>query len=193
MPDDNFADAMTRAKGGVPAAIRDFLRRFEMAVRTMVRAWLPKKPGTQVDSLDIVQALSQGIFSDLPRHTLDFLKVNHLHGLLAVVVRNDVYEQYGKLTRTAKYNNSRRERLYIGRGDRDLPREVISPDPSPGQAAQASAPLAQLTEGSSPREVKVIMFRRERFTYDDIAAQMGLNEKTVPRIIDSARSRMEAG
>jgi DNA-directed RNA polymerase specialized sigma24 family protein len=40
--------------------------------------------------------------------------------------------------------------------------------------------------------VKMIMLRREGLTYDEIAAHIGVNEKTVRRIIDSARSRMEA-
>jgi RNA polymerase sigma factor (sigma-70 family) len=192
MPDDDFADLMARAKAGDQAAIRDFLLRFEPEVRMMVRARLPKKLRTQFDSLDIVQAVWQSFFSDLPQDTPDFLKVEHVHGFLAGVVRNKVYEQHRKLTRTAKYNISREERLYIRRGDRDVPREVISPEPSPSQAAQASDRMAQLTEGRSPSEVKVITLRREGLTFDEIAAQIGVNEKTVRRIIDSARSRMEA-
>ncbi len=192
MPDDDFADLMTRAKAGDPEAIRDFLLRFEPEVRMMVRARLPKKLRTQVDSLDIVQAVWQSFFSDLPQDTPDFLKAEHVHGFLAGVVRNKVYEQHRKLTRTAKYNISREERLYVRHGDREVPREVISPDPSPSQAAQASDRMAQLTEGRSPSEVKMIMLRREGLTYDEIAAHIGVNEKTVRRIIDSARSRMEA-
>ena len=192
MPDDDFAGLMTRAKAGDPEAIRDFLLRFEPEVRMMVRARLPKKLRTQFDSLDIVQAVWQSFFSDLPQDTPDFLKAEHVQGFLAGVVRNKVYEQHRKLTRTAKYNISREERLYIRRGDRDVPREVISPDPSPSQTAQASDRMAQLTEGRSPSEVKMIMLRREGLTYDEIAAEMCVNEKTVRRTIDSARSRMEA-
>jgi len=192
MPDDDFADLMARAKAGDPAAIREFLLRFEPEVRMMVRARLPKRLRTQFDSLDFVQAVWQSFFSDLPNDTPDFVKVEHVHGFLAGVVRNKVYEQDRKLTRTAKYNVSREERLYIRRGDRDVPREVISPDPSPSQAAQASDRLAQLTNGRGPREVKMITLRREGLTYDEIAARMGVNEKTVRRIIESARSRLEA-
>ena len=192
MPDDDFADLMTRAKAGDPAAIRDFLLRFEPEVRMMVCARLPKKLRTQFDSLDIVQAVWQSFFSDLPRDTPDFVKVEHVHGFLAGVVRNKVYEQHRKLTRTAKYNIPREERLYIRRGDRDVPREVVSPDPSPSKAAQADDRLAQLTEGRNPSEVKMITLRREGLTYEEIATHMGVNERTVRRTIESARSRMEA-
>jgi RNA polymerase sigma factor (sigma-70 family) len=177
MLDDDFADLMARAKAGDPAAVRDFLLRFEPEVRMMVRARLPKKLRTQFDSLDIVQAVWQSFFSDLPQDTPDFLKVEHVHGFLAGVVRNKVFEQHRKLTRTAKYN---------------VPREVVSPDPSPSQAAQASDRLAQLIEGRSPSEVKMITLRREGLTYEEIATHMGVNERTVRRTIESVRSRLEA-
>ncbi len=192
MPDEDFADLMARAKAGDPSAIRDFLVRFEPEVRMMVRARLPKKLRSQFDSLDFVQAVWQSFFSDMAQDTPDFLKVEHVHGFLAGVVRNKVYEQHRKLTRSAKYDISREERLYIRRGDRDVPREVISPDPSPSQAAQASDRLAQLTEGRSASEVKMITLRREGLTYEEIAVRMGVDEKAVRRTIESARARMEA-
>ena len=44
----------------------------------------------------------------------------------------------------------------------------------------------------SPREVSMITLRREGLTYEEIAARMGVSDKTVRRIIEAARSRMEA-
>ena len=96
------------------------------------------------------------------------------------------------MTKTEKYDVTREERLYVRRGDRDVPREVVAPGPSPSQAAQASDRMAQLTAGRSPREVDVISLRRQGLTFDEIADRTGINERTVRRIIDSARSRMEA-
>ena len=192
MPDDeDFTDLMARAKAGDPAAIRDFLSRFEQEVRMMVRARLPKKLRIQFDSLDFVQAVWQSFFADRPLDSPDFEKVEHLRGFLAGVVRNKVFEQHRRLTKTEKYNVSREERLYVRRGDRDVPRDVVAPGPSPSQAAQASDRMAQLTAGRSPREVDVISLRRQGLTFDEIADQTGVNERTVRRIIDSARSRME--
>ena len=85
---------MARAKAGDPAAIRDFLSRFEQEVRMMVRARLPKKLRTQFDSLDFVQAVWQSFFADPPLDSPDFEKVEHLRGFLAGVVRNKVFEQH---------------------------------------------------------------------------------------------------
>jgi RNA polymerase sigma factor (sigma-70 family) len=189
--DDDFNELMARAKAGDQAAIRDFLTRFEHEVRMMVRARLPKKLRNQYDSADFVQAVWQSFFSDLPRDAPDFEKVEHLRKYLAGVVRNKIYEQHRRLTRTEKYDVFREERLYIRRGDRDVPRDVVSPDPSPSQTAQAGDRLAQLTAGRSQREVDVIRLRRQGWTFEEIAAETGVKERTARRIIDSARSSME--
>jgi RNA polymerase sigma factor (sigma-70 family) len=189
--DDDFADLMARAKAGDQAAIHVFLTRFEHEVQMMVRARLPKKLRNQYDSADFVQAVWQSFFSNLARHAPDFERVEHLRRYLAGVVRNKIYEQHRRLTRTDKYDVLREERLYIRRGDRDVPREVVSPDPSPSQAAQAVDRLAQLTAGRSQHEVDVIGLRRQGLTFEEIAAVTGVKERTARRIIDSARSGME--
>ena len=190
--DDDFAELMARAKAGDQAAIHVFLTRFEHEVQMMVRARLPKKLRNQYDSADFVQAVWQSFFSNLPRQAPDFEKVEHLRRYLAGVVRNKIYEQHRRLTRTDKYDVLREERLYIRRGDRDVPREVVSPDPSPSQSAQAGDRLAQLTAGRSQHEVDVIGLRRQGLTFEEIAAATGVRERTARRIIDSARSGMEA-
>jgi RNA polymerase sigma factor (sigma-70 family) len=193
MPDDdNFIDLMARAKSGDQAAIRAFFSRFDREVQMMVRARLPRKLRNQYDSADFAQAVWQSFFSDLPADAPDFENERHLRQYLAGAVRNKVHEQHRRLTRTRKYNIWREERLYIRRGNQDVPREVVSPDPSPSQAAQASDRLEQLTAGRSQREVDVIRLRRQGLTFAEIASVTGVNERTARRIIESARSEMEA-
>ena len=103
-----------------------------------------------------------------------------------------MHEQHRRLTRTAKYNVTREQSLYIRRGDREVLREVISPEPSPSEEAQGHDRLEQLIAGRSPIEVEVVTLRRQGLTHDEIAARTGMNERSVRRIIESVRSRMEA-
>ena len=189
--DDDFTDLMARAKSGDEAAIRDFLSRFEREIRMMVRARLPKKLRAQFDSTDFVQAVWQSFFSDLRQNPRDFANTDHLRGFLARVVRNKVQEQHRRLTRTEKYNVTREQSLYIRRGDREVLRDVISPGPSPSETAQAGDRLEQLIAGRSPIEVAVVTLRRQGLTHDEIAARTGMSERSVRRIIESVRCRME--
>ena len=91
-----------------------------------------------------------------------------------------------------KYDICREERLYIRRNGRDVPRDVISPDPSPSQSAQAKDRFKLLIEGRSQREFNVIQLRSLGLTFAEIEARTGVKERTARRIIDAARARMEA-
>ena len=189
--DDDFTGLLARARSGDPAAIRDFLDRFEQEVRVMVRARLPRKLRPRFDSGDFVQAVWQSFFADPDSPGPQFENEAHLRGFLDGVVRNKVGEQHRRLTRTAKYNLAREERLYVARGDREILREVASPDPSPSEAVQADDRLEQLTAGFGPREIEVLMLRRQGLTHVEVAERTGMNERSVRRIIEAFRTRLE--
>jgi RNA polymerase sigma factor (sigma-70 family) len=188
--DDEFNDLLRRARAGDNGAIRDFLSQFEQEVRTMVRSRLPKKLRTQFDSTDFVQSVWQSFFVD--SDSRDFDNIEHLRGFLFGVVRNKVSEQHRRLTKTEKYDLGREERLYVRRGDREVPRDVVSPEPSPSQTVQATDRMAQLTAGCSPLEIQVLVLRRQGLTFVEIAAQTGINERSVRRVIEAIRCRMES-
>jgi RNA polymerase sigma-70 factor (ECF subfamily) len=190
--DDELNGLLSRARSGEEAAIRDLLTRFEQEVMTMVRSRLPRKLRTQFDSTDFVQAVWKSLLVESEHDDRDFDDVEHFRNFLYGMVRNKVGEQHRRLTRTAKYDMGREERLYIRRGDRDVAREVISHDPSPSQAVQASDRMAQLTAGKTEREVEILTLRRQGLTLVEIAERTGVNERSVRRVIDAARLMLES-
>jgi RNA polymerase sigma-70 factor (ECF subfamily) len=189
MDDEVFVQLMARARGGDEAAVGELLRHYEEDVRLMVRVRLPRALRSQFDSMDFVQAVWQSFFSDDPGR---FANSRHLRGFLAGVVRNKVHEEYRRRTRTRKYDMGREESLYVRRGGRDEPREVAAPDPSPSQNAQAADRWDQLLAGRSELEARVVELRRQGLTFDEIAEQTGLSERSARRIIDAIRERLEA-
>ena len=46
--------------------------------------------------------------------------------------------------------------------------------------------------GRSPLEAEVVHLRRQGLTFEEIAARTGLHERSIRRIIDEIRRRMEA-
>ncbi len=188
----DISDLIARAKAGDETAIREFLTRFEPEVRIMVRGRLPRMLRTQFDSMDFVQAVWQSFFADLRSSSRQFENVHHLRGFLAGVARNKVYEEHRRLTRTKKHALAREQSLYVRRGSREVELALISPEPTASQAVQASDRLAQLVARCSPLEVQVITLRRQEMTFDEIARRTGVSERSVRRIIDEARERMEA-
>ena len=188
----DISDLIARAKEGDETAIRDFLSRFEQEVRIMVRGRLPRTLRSQFDSMDFVQTVWQSFFGDLRTKPRAFVNVNHLRGFLAGLARNKVYQEHRRLSRTAKYALDREEPLYLKRGNQEIDRGLVSPEPSPSETFQATDRLAQLTAGCNPRDVEIITLRHQGLTFEEIAARVGLNERSVRRVIDDARVRMEA-
>ncbi len=191
MDDVDFADLMESVKLGDEAAMAAVLGRFESEIRTMVRVRLPRILRSELDSMDIVQAVWTSVFAANGDAIRNFTDPGQLRGYLAGVARNKVYEEHRRRTRTKKYDLHREERLYVRKGDRDIPREVAATDPSPSENLQAGDRYGQLIEGRSPNEIRIIELRRQGLTFEEIGREVGLNERSVRRVIDEARKRLE--
>ena len=190
MDDEDLADLIERVKAGDENAIRDLIREFEDDVRTIVRVRLPQALRSQFDSMDFVQAVWQSVLTGDGQGLGEIENARHLRGFLAGVARNKVFEEHRRRTQTKKFDIGREEPLYVRRGNREVPREVASPGPTPSQEVQAEDRLAQLIEGRPPQEVEVIDLRRRGLTFEEIAERTGLHERTVRRVIEAVRKRV---
>jgi RNA polymerase sigma-70 factor (ECF subfamily) len=191
MDDKVFAELIARVRRGDDEALEELLHSFEGEVRLMVRHRLPQALRSRFDSMDFVQSIWTSLFVNHDRERVDFDNPRHFRGFLAGVVVNKVNEEYRRQTRSKKYELAREERLFVRRGDREVPRAVAAPDPSPSQEAQAADRMAQLAAGRSPAEARALELRRSGLTFEEIAAQTGLHERTVRRLIGEIRDRLE--
>jgi RNA polymerase sigma-70 factor (ECF subfamily) len=186
--DEDLAGLIARAKSGDGEAARE-LQRFEDDIRMLVRVRLPRALRSKFDSMDFVQSVWESFLSS--DHEPGQLKdIKNLRGYLAGIARNKVLEEHRR-TKSRKYEIAREEPLYIRKGDREFPREVAASDPTPSEDAQAHDRLQQLIAGRSPEEAEVILLRSRGLSNTEIAAQVGLSERTVRRIIESVRHHFE--
>lgn len=202
MDDGVFVDLWVRARRGDETAIRDLLQSFGDDVRRMVRARLPRVLRSQFDSMDFVQEVWQSVFvrdgesepepEPEPAASGRFDNAQHLRAYVAGVVRNKVFQEHRRRTQTRKYDLAREEPLHGHHPGREGPRDLPAPDPTPSQNVQAQDRWDQLLAGRSPREAQVIDLRRQGLTFPEISEQTGLHDRTVRRIIDDARRRLEA-
>lgn len=192
MDDLDFGEVVRRARSGDQAATAALLGRFEAEVRTMVRIRLPRSLRNQFDSMDFVQAVWTSLFAGPgPGGDAQFSDEEQFLRFLAGVARNKVYEEHRRQTRTKKYDIGREERLYVRRGEREVPRDVAGSDPTPSESVQASDRMGQLIQGRTEQEAAILQLRREGLTFDEIAARLHCNERSVRRVIDAVRRRME--
>ena len=190
MTNENLSSLIARAKAGDEDAVRG-LKQFEEDIRTMVRVRLPRPLRTQFDSMDFVQAVWQSFFRISKDDPERFTRVRDVRSFLAGVVRHKVFEEHRRLSMTQKYDLGREEPLYVRRGNRDVPRDVVATDPTPSQDAQARERLDQILEGRSPQEAEIVELRRMGLTFEEIAHRTGLHERTVRRVIEAIRRRLD--
>lgn len=191
MDDAVFVDLVTRARGGDEAAVACLLRSFEPEVRMMVRHRLPRAIRSQFDSMDFVQDIWHSLFAGPEHDPVGFESESHFLAYLAGVARNKVLEEYRRRTCSKKYELAREEPLYVRRGDHDAPRDVAASDPTPSQEAQAGDRMHQLAAGRTPAEVQILELRAQGLTFEEIADRVGIHERSVRRVIDTIRARME--
>lgn len=191
MKDDNFADLIARAKLGEDAAVRELLKTFEPEIRMMVRVKLPTKLRGKFDSMDFVQAVWASFFVRLRDTEIPFENSRHLGKFLSGIALNKVNEEHRKRTMTEKYNIVKETKLYYKCGNREVPVEVMSHDPSPSEEAQAGDRLRQLLRGQAPEMETIVRLRQAGFSYEEIAVQVQLHERTVRRMVSGMKSRVE--
>jgi RNA polymerase sigma factor (sigma-70 family) len=190
--DADFGSLLAKARTGDGEATATLLRAFESDVRMMVRVRLPQVLRSQFDSMDFVQAVWQSVFAG-GGQAEEFGGAGHFRGYLAGVARNKVFEEFRRRTKTRKFDIGREEPLYVRRGQHDAPRDLPAADPSPSQVAQADEFFDRLVAGRSPVEARVMELRRQGQTFQEIAERMGMHERAVRRVIESARKRVEGG
>jgi RNA polymerase sigma factor (sigma-70 family) len=191
MSDKNFADQFAQARAGDKVAARELLDRLGPEIRQVARGKLPRSLRAIFYSIDIVQSIWKSLFAKDGQVLAKFENSRHFVGYLAGMARNKVNQEHRR-TRTRKYDMGREEPLIVRRGDQEFVREVHAADPSPSQNAQANDRLAQILQGRSELERRVVELRRDGLTYDEIAAELSVHEATVRRIIEAIRLRLEA-
>ena len=150
MDDVDFADLIERARAGDEAAVAALLGRFEPEVRTMVRVRLPRVLRNQFDSMDFVQAVWTSVFTGKADDVGQFADAGQFRGFLAGVARNKVYEEHRRRTRTKKYDLGREERLYVRKGEREVPREVAGARPHAERERPGRRPARPADPGAGP-------------------------------------------
>lgn len=185
-----LAGLIARANAGDEAAARE-LRQVEDDIRLIVRVRLPRALRSRFDSMDFVQSVWESFLSDEDRRHLEFKDSDQLRGYLAGMARNKVLEAHRR-SQSHKYDLSREESLYVRRGAQDVLRDVPSSDPTPSQDVVARDRVENLLGvGADPQLSEMIRLRLEGRSFEEIATQLGLHERTVRRKMEGIRERME--
>lgn len=186
--ESQLADFLRRIQQGDEGAARELLQRYEPEVRLVVRRQLPRLLRSRFDSLDFLQSVWGSFFRRMRDAPTDFEDSRHLVAFLARAAKNKVIDEYRRAA-SLKNDMHREEPLWA---DGNRPREVADPIDSPSEVAQAHEAYDRL-HALLPRERRTMLeLKAQGLSSKDIGDRLGVSERTVQRVLEDLRRRVES-
>jgi RNA polymerase sigma-70 factor (ECF subfamily) len=179
---------LQRIQAGDESAARELLQRYEPEVRLVVRRQLPRLLRSRFDSLDFLQSVWGSFFRRMRDAPTDFEDSRHLVAFLARAAKNKVIDEYRRAA-SLKQDMHREEPLW---GDDRRPKELADTTDSPSELAQAREILGRLRELLPEERRSILELKAEGLSSRDIGERLGISERTVQRVLEELRRRMES-
>lgn len=182
-----LGEFLKRIQAGDEAAARELLIRFEAEVRLVVRRQLPKLLRSRFDSLDFLQSVWGSFFRRMRSSPTEFEDSRHLVAFLSRAAKNKVIDEYRRAA-SRKHDMHREESLW---SDGSRPKDVAASIDSPSEIAQAREVFGRLRELVPEERRSILEMKAEGLSSKDIGERLGISERTVQRVIEDLRRRVE--
>jgi RNA polymerase sigma-70 factor (ECF subfamily) len=186
--ESELSQFLRRIQAGDEGAARELLSRFEAEVRLVVRRQLPRLLRSRFDSLDFLQSVWGSFFRRMRSDPTEFEDSRHLVAFLARAAKNKVIDEYRRAA-SRKHDMHREEPLWV---DGRRPKDVPDPIDSPSEVAQAHEVLVRLRELMPAGRRTILELKAEGLSSKDIGERLGISERTVQRVLEDLRRRMES-
>jgi len=187
---DSFGQLMARLRAGDDDAAAAVFQRFAGQLIGLARAQLDSRLRPKVDPEDVVQSVYRSFFSRYGAGQFELGTWNDLWGLLTVITLRKCVNRVEYLR--AECRDARRE--VSGQpadGDSTPGFEAVDRAPTPQEAAVLADTLEQVLRGLEQPERAIIELSLQGYSVLEISAQLGRAERTVRRVRELVRKRLE--
>lgn len=177
---EDFGHLFARAKEGCPEALGELYTRYAARVQKVISHHMARHLRGQLDSVDC----AQDVWLTLLKRSLTHVQFPHEQaflGYLTQIALNKLGEE-NRIRTTVKRDLSREERIFPTT-------ELSAPTPTVSQTAIAGEQWEKLTAGLPPAKRQVLELLRSGCTYAEISEQLGINQRTVQRLLDQLLPR----
>lgn len=185
---DDFRRLLKEVQSGSHEATRELIESYGPHIIRAVRRKLNKAIRPKFDSIDFVQSVWAAVFA-APRPLTDFEGPGQFVGYLAALAHHKVIDEIRRRMESEGYNVNREQSL---NGSVQDAGQFPDSQPSPSQVAVAEELWARMLRGKPECHRRILQLRRERNSYQQIADQVGVNEKTVRRVIQALLPEQDA-
>ncbi len=177
---EEFQRLLAEIRGGSQEAVRELVEYYAPHIVRAVRRKLSRAIRAKFDSIDFVQAVWASFFA-VPQRLGDFEGPDDLVKHLAALAHNKVVDELRRRMETDKYNINREQSL--NDSGLHLRGGMAADQPTPSQVALADELWARLLRGRPKHYRRILELRRDGNTQEQIARKLGMNERTVRRVI----------
>lgn len=175
-----FEELMQRVRDGCPEATKQLVSEYGPHILSVVRRRLHQRLRARFDSFDFVQDVWASFFTSPPPRQ-EFAQPEDLIAYLVKMARNKVVNEFRQNVQTQKRNLNREHSL-----DGSAAHEaacLIGPDPTPSQVFLAEERWQELLAAQPKHYQQILDLRRQGMSPSDIAKAVGMNERTVRRVL----------
>jgi RNA polymerase sigma-70 factor, ECF subfamily len=192
-PNDSFPDVMARLRAGDDNAATDVFGRYARRLAVLARRHLDTHIRQKVDPEEVVQSAYKSFFLRFGDGKLDVADWENLWGLLTLLTVRKCADkaEYFKAQRRAV---NREVSADAPARDGDGPWwTAIDREPSPDEAAALAETVEKLLEGLDEFERPVVELTLEGYSTEEISRHLGRAERSVRRLREKVRKRLEEG
>ena len=189
---ESFAVLMDRLRSGEDEAAREVFARFAGRLMGLARRHLDARLAVKVDPEDVVQSAYKSFFVRQREGGLEVGTWDNLWGVLTMITLRKCAD------RAAYYRAGKRDvgREVAGGADDSGPGVAadvaLDRDPSPDEAAVLAETVEALFRAiDDPDERAILELSLQGFTAGEIADQLGRAERSVRRLRERVRKRLE--
>jgi RNA polymerase sigma-70 factor (ECF subfamily) len=186
---DSFHEFMERLHRG-EATADEIFRRFAARLLALARGRFAGPLRHKVDAEDVVQSAYKSFFRRYGAGNLTIDGWDGLWGLLALITVRKCAERVA-YHRAERRDVAREASAPSGAEDRAPWEETLGREPTPQEAAVLSETVEQLLASLDPDERPILELSLQGYTTQEISQQLGAPERTVRRLRERIRKRLE--
>jgi len=175
-----FQDLMERVRAGRPEAIRELFDTYAQPLIKVIRRRLHQPLRTRFDSQDFIQEVWKAFFAAemQQRH---FGTPEELRVFLAQIARRKVVTEYRRHAMRIKRRVDRAGSLDDSQAVDNG--QLAAPIATPSQYVMAEEQWDQLIQKQPPAYQQILALLRQGFTHEEIGRRLGVNPKTIQRLL----------
>jgi len=189
MADDSFAALMERLRSGEDDAANEVFERYTRQLVALARRRLDERLAGKVDPEDLVQSAYKSFFLRQRAGQIDVGNWKSLWGLLAIITLRKLADRAAYFK--ADKRNAKRE--VTPAADHEMPawQTAMDREPSPQEAVLLTEVVEALFRDLDADERPILELSLQGFSASEISRQLGRAERSVRRLRERVRKRLE--